>query len=209
MLYPKFNDCEKESGNPDRPDLVHKGFYIFLPLILFLLVLSFVLQREKNASVEGLQPEGTKAVSPLHGQELNRVRREDLEKVRGIGAVLSQRIINRRDSLGGFHDWIQLREIPRLSRKVIGNLQRTFQMTLCPIPWVRINHGNQQDLSSHPYLSAELADQIVDYRENHGFLNSWTHFEQEFETTFPDLFKIRPYLCFEVYVLPYPRIENE
>ena len=66
--------------------------------------------------------------TPITFKDLNTATAEELQKVRGIGPVLSERIVKFRDKLGGFHSNAQLGEVYGLKPEVIEMLEAQFQI---------------------------------------------------------------------------------
>ena len=77
----------------------------------------FLIFRFKQKSKKTLK----KAISPPF--DINTANAEDLQKIHGIGQVLSQRIIRYRERLQGFALETQLAEVYGLSPEVVARLQ--------------------------------------------------------------------------------------
>jgi competence ComEA-like helix-hairpin-helix protein len=99
--------------------------------------------------------------------ELNEVTPEELQLIRGIGPVLSIRIVEYREKLGGFHSYDQLSEIYGLAKDVISQIQSqsTLEPNLTPID---INTDSVKVLVRHPYIDYNMARIIINYRRVHG-----------------------------------------
>ncbi len=99
--------------------------------------------------------------------ELNNVTPEELQLIRGIGPVLSMRIVEYREKLGGFHSYDQLSEIYGLEKEVIAQIQS--QSTLVPnLTPIDINTDSLKVLVRHPYIDYNMARIIINYRRVHG-----------------------------------------
>ena len=86
----------------------------------------------------------------------------------GIGSKLAQRIVKFRERLGGFFSVDQVGE-------TFGLTDSTFQLIRqflhCPNPAVKTMDPNQaglEELKSHPYFRYNLANAIVQNRQQHG-----------------------------------------
>lgn len=99
--------------------------------------------------------------------ELNTTVAEELQLIKGIGLVLSDRIIKYRERLGGFHSYDQLTEIYGLKPEVIDEIRKhtTLTETIRPLD---INNDSLKVLIRHPYLSYDLARIMINYRKVHG-----------------------------------------
>lgn len=95
-----------------------------------------------------------------------------LNRLRGIGNKLSQRIVNFREKLGGFYSLEQLSEVYGLNPEVIENIKPRFDAQLIPFRYIHINSITVEDLGQHPYVKKNLAQIIVNYRAQHGSFKS-------------------------------------
>ena len=89
----------------------------------------------------------------------------------GIGNKLASRIINFRDKLGGFYSVEQVSEtygLPDSSfQKIKGSLQLSGS-----VKRLNINTATKDELKTHPYIKWNLANAIVEYRNQHGNFKS-------------------------------------
>lgn len=110
---------------------------------------------------------------PIAKACLNQATAEDLMAIRGIGPVLSGRILKFRNLLGGFLDSTQLYDVYGLSPEVARRAMERFR--ICsppPVHRVNLNTAGIPDLAGIPYLNWAIARDLVRYREAHGpFLN--------------------------------------
>ncbi|MEY4963872.1 MAG: hypothetical protein RLZZ323_1191 [Bacteroidota bacterium] len=105
--------------------------------------------------------------------DINTATIEELVKVYGVGEVIAQRILNYKESLGGFVTMDQLSEIWGLSPEVVVNLNKSFKViSFSGIKKVDINNASIKELSQFPYFKYTLAKQIVIYRSMNGSINS-------------------------------------
>jgi len=108
-------------------------------------------------------------VSDLLLQDLNSIDQEGLMKTKGIGAVLSLRIVEERARLGGFVSVDQLDFIWGLDSLRLIELKRTLAVLKIPvIKKININTASVNELSKLPYLSFNQARAIVIYRSENG-----------------------------------------
>ncbi len=96
--------------------------------------------------------------------DLNKATAEELQQVSGIGAALSERILNYRDKLGGFTDDVQLYEVYGLSPKVVERTKNIFTVkTPKPLTKLDVNKTSASDLSTIPGISFELGKKIWEF----------------------------------------------
>lgn len=101
-------------------------------------------------------------------KDINTATREDFAAIRGIGEVLSQRIVSFRSGLGGFHSMDQLNEIYGLKDTVIMRLNEHFTfLDSLQLNRLDLITSSEKELSKHPYIDYKLARVIVAFRDQH------------------------------------------
>ncbi len=159
-----------------------------------------VKELESYIKIELREPpvlnEEFKKVEVISKLDINSASSEELKNVRGIGKVLSNRIIKYREKLGGFHSEDQLVEVYGLKEDVIENLLEQFEISK-EVLKIRINTDSVKYLASHPYINYNLARAIVNYRHQHGNFNSEQDLSKIEILIDSTLFKIQPYITFE------------
>jgi competence protein ComEA len=104
--------------------------------------------------------------------DLNLAESDSLIKVRGIGEVLSERIIKYRNSLGGFVSTDQLSEVYGLKTEVIENILARYYVEAPLLKRLNLNEDSIQVLAKHPYISYSLAKVVIAYKGQHGAYKS-------------------------------------
>lgn len=101
-------------------------------------------------------------------QDLNKATAADLLKIRGVGKVLSARIVNYKKSIDGFRDEMQLHDVYGLKPEVVNRITNRFVVLNLPTfkKW-DINKISVLELSELPYFDYELARKVVEYRKLH------------------------------------------
>lgn len=99
---------------------------------------------------------------------LNTAIAEDLVKISGIGPVLSKRIIDYRESLGGFYDMAQLNEVYNLSGELVQAIANQFYIDTTNLRKINLAEIQPDSLRKHPYLNYNQAKAIVNYHQVNG-----------------------------------------
>ncbi|MBL6444887.1 helix-hairpin-helix domain-containing protein [Fulvivirga sp. 29W222] len=130
--------------------------------------------------------------------DLNKVDTITLKQLRGIGSVLSKRIIRFRESLGGFVNKDQLNEVWGLNEVVLKQLDTLAYLdpSLSDIRYLQINEATEYQLARHPYLSNKQASAIVAYRYQHGKFHQVSDLYNIHRVDSLVIAKISPYLEF-------------
>ena len=129
--------------------------------------------------------------------DLNRADSLQLLAVRGIGPVLSGRILKFREALGGFVQAEQVREVWGLSPEVADLLlERAYVGADVPLRTLPVNTAEVAVLSRHPYISRKQAELIVAYRSQHGSFQKPEDLLQVHTIDEKFIHNIRPYLQF-------------
>ncbi len=100
--------------------------------------------------------------------DLNKATAEQLQEINGVGEVLSNRIINFRNRLNGFLIDDQLHDVYGLEYGVVKRILAEFTVKEKPeVIKININTASASDMATLPFLSFNLAKEIVDYRLLH------------------------------------------
>lgn len=118
-----------------------------------------------------------------------------LQTIKGVGSVLSRRIVEFRDNLGGIVNVNQLYEVYNLDSIVVDNLiTKTYiDNSFKPSPLL-INIYTESQLAAHPYISWRHARLILAYRNQHGDFNSSEDLLKVYAVDEDLIEKIDPYL---------------
>ena len=127
--------------------------------------------------------------------DANKTDSIQLKRIRGIGIVLSARIVKYREILGGFINVNQLKEIYGISDFALENAKKTLFIAKEFSPrQISVNEATEQELASHPYLSYKQAKLIVAYRLQHGPYKTIAEILELELINNADYNKISPYL---------------
>lgn len=90
----------------------------------------------------------------------------------GIGSKLAQRIINFREKLGGFCSVQQVGETRFLPDSTFQKIKPFLALKSTELKKMDINHSDINELKSHPYIDYNIANAIVQYRNQNGLYKS-------------------------------------
>lgn len=109
------------------------------------------------------------AKTPIKKQDLNTAEADLFQKVKGIGPVLSKRIVKYRNLLSGFSVPEQCYEIYGLDSLVVKQLFEYFEIQSPPmITLLSLAQVSLSELIKIPYLKRKEAEQIIAYRTQTG-----------------------------------------
>ncbi len=154
-------------------------------------------QKNRKPPVSQHDEEGEKPKAVAEPFDLNTADSLQLIRIRGIGPVLSSRILKFRDGLGGFAQAEQVREVWGLPPETADLLlQQAYVKPGSSLRQLNINTAEAEALSRHPYISPRQASLIVAYRSQNG---SFKQAEDLLRIHMLDenfVNKLKPYLVF-------------
>lgn len=112
----------------------------------------------------------------------------------GIGSKLANRIISFRDKLGGFYNLNQVAETFALPDSTFQKIKDKLVITNTDVKKLNINMATVDELKIHPYLRYNLANAIVQYRNQHGYFSSVNDIKKMMMVTDDIFIKLSPYL---------------
>jgi len=113
----------------------------------------------------------------------------------GIGSKLASRIINFREKLGGFYSVEQVKETFGLQDSVFQKIKPFLQIR-GDVKKININTATKDQLKTHPYIKWNLANAIVEYRNQHGNFQSINELKKVSLITEEVAVKLQSYLEF-------------
>jgi DNA uptake protein ComE-like DNA-binding protein len=133
--------------------------------------------------------------APKEKFDVNLADTTQLIGIYGIGSKLSLRIINYRNSLGGYISMNQLQEVYGLDTAVVTELnKKAFVDQIFQPNQLDINTATEKELAAHPYISNKLAKAITTYRFQHGNFTSLQDLTKIALVDEAFYTKIKPYL---------------
>lgn len=104
--------------------------------------------------------------------EINSAEIEDLIKVRGIGTITAQRIIDYRQRLGGFFDIRQLSEVEGVTENNFEQFSKEISVNISGITKIDVNFAPAEIMITHPYMSGIIIRKVLKYKQLKGGLSS-------------------------------------
>lgn len=154
-------------------------------------------EAKNELASEKEKPSYTEQVKiPFIPLDINTADSAMLTTVNGIGPVYASRIVKYRKLLRGFQQKEQLLEVYGIDEEVYANI--SDQLILHPInnP-IKVYDASWYDLKSHPYISGDLANIILNYIKAHGDLNDLSVLLDNQLMDEETYLKIKPYLSFQ------------
>ncbi|SHJ25884.1 DNA uptake protein ComE [Arenibacter nanhaiticus] len=107
-------------------------------------------------------------------QDINLASPDDLMSIKGVGEVLSRRIVKFRDRLGGFLTEEQLYHVYGLEKEVVKKILEKYKVLKVPeVQKININSATASDIAKLVYINKVLAKEIVRYREENSLIHSF------------------------------------
>ncbi len=127
--------------------------------------------------------------------DINRANVYQWQSLRGIGPVLAARIVNFRESLGGFYSISQIAETYGLPDSTFRAIVPFLKQSEVPRK-IMMNKITLDSLRTHPYIDWKQSSILINYRNQHGGLTSVSDLYdiKVFDSLFIE--KIAPYLSF-------------
>jgi len=119
------------------------------------------------------------------------------KSLKGIGSKRANRIVKYRTLLGGFVSKNQLSEIYGLSDSLVEEIKPKLMLDSLKLIKININYASKKELATHPYISWNLANAILNYKVQHGDYDSLSKIKQ-IHLVNDDLYrKIVPYISLD------------
>lgn len=104
----------------------------------------------------------------IHIIDINTADTSAFISLPGIGNKLAARIVNFRQKLGGFSSVAQLGETYGIPDSTFQNIKTRLQCNNPALKTININTADVNELRAHPYLRWNIANAIINYRQQHG-----------------------------------------
>lgn len=142
-------------------------------------------------------PADAPAAATLLLVELNTADTAALRNLRGIGATLSQRIVDYRARLGGYHSVEQLAEVRGIKPELIERLRPQLRIDTTLVQRIAVNSATYEQLRQHPYINDFEAKAIVYYRSTMGKLSQPADLLRNKLLTPERYSRLKPYIIVE------------
>lgn len=142
-------------------------------------------------------PVNTKPAFPKKHYDIIDINKADTSSwiaLPGIGGKLANRIINFRDKLGGFCSVEQVGETRFLPDSTFQKIKPFLTLNTTDTRKMDINFADINELRSHPYINYNIANAIVQYRNQNGKYKSLDDLLKVHIIDDALLTRIRPYL---------------
>lgn len=127
---------------------------------------------------------------------INEADTSELIALPGIGSKLAARILNFREKLGGFYSIDQVAETYGLADSTYKKI-RPFLGLSHDVRRLKVNTATKDELKAHPYIRWNLANAIVEYRNQHGSFKSLEELKNISILDEASFQKMAPYLSLE------------
>ena len=105
--------------------------------------------------------------------DLNKADFASLTQIEGLDEAIAKRVLSYRKRLGGFLEDNQLYDIYGISKSQVYAIKDRFTVQSKPeIKLIDVNSANASDLSTVPFITFEIARDIIDYRVLHEGINN-------------------------------------
>lgn len=160
----------------------------------------YVISEKKFRTLEPYLLFDTRAEQPSASAApiaINSATKEALQRIRGIGPVLSKRIVNYRQRIGGFHSSDQFSEIYGLKGASLEALTQQTTIDASSIRKIAVNAATTAQMRQHPYLDKwDVIAAIVSKRGAHPLTD--VRFLLEEKQLSPQAYdRLLPYLSFD------------
>jgi len=98
--------------------------------------------------------------------------------LKGVGPVLSGRIVRYRKALGGFVSISQISEVYGISPIIFKDIEPFLLLDSIDVKTIDVNTASLRKLRSHPYIDFYMAKEIVERRKQNGKFTSVQELEK-------------------------------
>jgi competence protein ComEA len=136
-------------------------------------------------------------VSRYKNVDINNADTSSLISLPGIGSKLAARIVAFRDKLGGFYSVDQIKETYGLPDSSFQKVKQYLNISNASVKKININTATKDEMKMHPYIKWNLANAIVEYRNQHGEYKTVDDIKKIMAVTDEVYIKASPYLSIQ------------
>lgn len=127
--------------------------------------------------------------------DINKADSKEMTKLKGINSEKYANIIVKyRESLGGFTNKEQLKEVWNLTEETYNGFEHQIIVNKSNIKKININTDNIKDLTKHPYIDWKTANSIIKYKKANGDFTKIEDIKKIHTINSNTFEKISPYL---------------
>ncbi len=126
--------------------------------------------------------------------DINTAKADDFKKLKGIGDVLSKRIVKYRKLLGGFYKSEQLKEVYGLPLDVYEDLSGRFEVNANLVQKMNIDSCSWRDIAHHPYFTKNDAFVLLKLYKKYGVIGEDIEGRSKGKITDESWQKMKPYI---------------
>lgn len=119
-------------------------------------------QREGELTPSGKNDNDKAVARPV---DINEASAADLASIPGMPGYMASRIVSFRESLGGFVDIRQIKDVYGMNEELFERVSPYFLLNRGRPRQLMVNLLSEDQLLEHPYIGPALARQIVNFRE--------------------------------------------
>ncbi len=188
-----------------------RGMATFIVIFALCVLLAVLFRHSDKSSIsDGFtsRVDGLYRVEPIENKvtkvreysikhiDLNRATRAELVSVYGIGEVLSGRIMEYREALGGYYSVEQLHEVRGIDKGCYDKIFRNFFVKDSAYSKIYVNFATLNELIRHPYISQTMARRIVAARKRGGYFTTTKELIDNDILLPSEALRVAPYCCF-------------
>ena len=139
----------------------------------------------------------SKSVTSDFKLNINLADTSEWKKIKGIGKKRAIHILNYKNALGGFISASQLNEVYSISDSLFKSFDQYLQIKDSSTLKINLNTCSKEDLKRHPYIKWNIANAIINFREQHGTFKSLEDLKKIHILKDNLYYKIVPYLSID------------
>jgi len=113
-----------------------------------------------------------------------------------IGPGFTKRILKYRNALGGFYKKEQLKEVYGMADSTYNAIKDKITVSPTLLKRINVNVAGLDEMKKHPYISYNIANSIVNYRNKHGLYKSIDDLKEVGTLNDETIEKLKAYISF-------------